>query len=167
MCSNGLEVWLRQRQFKWIDIALRKLRISELVKTCYVQRDATLQANKSQHCWMSHVASVCTPCFILLLVVGSCCAKFETGQTLSYVQTDPTTWSTMLRLFARGLRMPLVESRISVKNYVALFFQYQQVTNISAPCSSVSFYLTPSVSLWLIQRAALHCKYIKLMLGFR
>ena len=31
-----------------------------------------------------------------------CCAKFETGQTLSYVQTDPTTWSTMLRLFAQG-----------------------------------------------------------------
>ena len=31
-----------------------------------------------------HVASVCTPCcmfFMLLPVVGSCCAKFVTGQT--------------------------------------------------------------------------------------
>ena len=41
--------------------------------------------------------------------VGSCCAKFETGQTFSYVQPDVTTpnnvgscWSTMLRPFAPG-----------------------------------------------------------------
>ena len=32
---------------------------------------------------MSHVASVCTPCCMLMQVVGSCCAKVETGQTLS------------------------------------------------------------------------------------
>ena len=41
-----------------------------------------------------HVASVCTPCcmlFMLLPVVGSCCAKFVTGQTFSYMQTDATT----------------------------------------------------------------------------
>jgi len=30
---------------------------------------------------MLHVASVCTPCCVLLRVVGSCCGKFETGQT--------------------------------------------------------------------------------------
>ena len=50
------------------------------------------------------------PCVRLHTVlhdVGSCCAKFETGQTFSYVQTDVTTpnsvgicWSTMLRPFA-------------------------------------------------------------------
>ena len=34
---------------------------------------------------------VCTPCCMLLRVVGSCCAKFETGQTFSYVQKDATT----------------------------------------------------------------------------
>ena len=34
----------------------------------------------------------CTPCCILLSVIGSCIAKFETGgQTFSYVQTDATT----------------------------------------------------------------------------
>ena len=44
-----------------------------------------------QHCWMLYDASVCTPCCTLLRVVGSCCAKFETGQTFSYVQTDATT----------------------------------------------------------------------------
>ena len=47
-----------------------------------VQMDATLLANSSQHC--------CTPCYMLLRVVRSCCAKFETGQTFSYVQTDAT-----------------------------------------------------------------------------
>ena len=40
---------------------------------------------------MLHVASVCTPCCMLWHVVGSCCAKFETGQTFCYVQTDATT----------------------------------------------------------------------------
>ena len=50
----------------------------------------------TQHCWMLHLASVCTPCCMLLCVVGSCCAKSETGQTFG-----PTTpnisfvpWST-------------------------------------------------------------------------
>ena len=33
-----------------------------------------------------HVPSVCTPCFMLLLVIGSCCTKFETFQTF-----EPTT----------------------------------------------------------------------------
>ena len=31
-----------------------------------VQTDAVLLANNSQHCWMLHVASVCTPCCMLL-----------------------------------------------------------------------------------------------------
>ena len=48
-----------------------------------MQTHATLLANNSQHCWMLHVASVCTPCFMLLDVVACCCAKFETGQTFS------------------------------------------------------------------------------------
>ena len=41
---------------------------------------------------------------MLLRVVGSCCAKFETGQTFRYVQTDATTPNNaacMLRLFVR------------------------------------------------------------------
>ena len=46
-----------------------------------VQTDETLLANKSQYCWMLHVASVCTPCCMLLDVVACCCAKFETSQT--------------------------------------------------------------------------------------
>ena len=46
-----------------------------------VQTDATLLTNNSQHCWMLHVASTCTPCCMLLDVVACCCTKFETGQT--------------------------------------------------------------------------------------
>ena len=36
-----------------------------------MQTDASWLANNSQHCWMLHVASVCTPCCMLLRVVGS------------------------------------------------------------------------------------------------
>ena len=35
-----------------------------------VQTDATLLAINSQRCWMLHVASVCTPCCMLLRVVA-------------------------------------------------------------------------------------------------
>ena len=60
-----------------------------------MQMYATLSANSSQHCWMLHVASIGTPCCMLLQcccdVVGSCCTKFETGQTFSRVQMDTTT----------------------------------------------------------------------------
>ena len=56
-------------------------------------------SKRTQHCWpttpnavgcLIHVASVCTPCCMLLRIFGSCCAKFETGQTFSYVQTGTT-----------------------------------------------------------------------------
>ena len=52
-----------------------------------VQTDATLLANNSQHYWMLHVTSVCTPCCMLLDVVACCCAKFETGQTFQQLPT--------------------------------------------------------------------------------
>ena len=39
---------------------------------------------------MLHVGSVCTPCCILLDVVVFCCAKFETCQTFSTLQTGAT-----------------------------------------------------------------------------
>ena len=55
-----------------------------------VQTDATFLADNSQHCWMLHVGSLCTPCCIFLDVVVFCCAKFETCQTLSTLQTGAT-----------------------------------------------------------------------------
>ena len=73
-----------------------------------VQTDATLLANNSQHCWMLHVASFCTPCWMLLDVVACCCAKFETGQSfqpttpnISFVPWSPKRSATMLDPFAQ------------------------------------------------------------------
>ena len=59
---------------------------------CPVQTDENIHvANNSQYCWMLHVGSVRTALCTLLSVVGSCCPKFETVQTFSYVKTDATT----------------------------------------------------------------------------
>ena len=60
------------------------------ISLSYVETGVTLLVNKSQHCWMLHVGSVCTPCCILLDVVACCCAKFKTCQTFSTVQTGAT-----------------------------------------------------------------------------
>ena len=54
------------------------------------KRTQPLLAYNSQHCWMLHVASVCTSCCMLLDVVACCCAKFETDQTFRPEQTDAT-----------------------------------------------------------------------------
>ena len=61
-----------------------------------------------RHCWILHVASICTPCYILLRFVGSCWEKFENGQTfdsatpnISFVPWSPMRSATMLDLFAQ------------------------------------------------------------------
>ena len=38
----------------------------KLCTLSYEQMDASFLANNSQHCWMLHVASDCTPCSMLL-----------------------------------------------------------------------------------------------------
>ena len=92
---------------------------------------ATLLANKTQHCWAQHVASVCTPCCVLLRVVATC-------WSLKLVKLHPTTSNksqqhatthnmvckrsqhvgtnnvascrpTMLRAFARAFRVIFIE----------------------------------------------------------
>ena len=88
------------------------LRFINYIFFCYVKPGANgrnIVANNSQHCSMLHVASICTPRCMLLRFVGICCVKSETGQTLSYMQTDATTpnnvgscWPTMLRPIAPG-----------------------------------------------------------------
>ena len=57
---------------------------------------------------MLHVASVCTPCCMLLHVVACCFAKFETGQTfqpttpnISSVPWSPKRSATILDSFAQ------------------------------------------------------------------
>ena len=73
-----------------------------------VKTDATCNI---QHCWelfANDVASVCTPCCMLLDVVACCCARFETGQTfqpttpnISFVPWSPKPSPTMLDPFAQ------------------------------------------------------------------
>ena len=75
--------------------------IINFLRLSTMQTDATLLANNSQHCWILHVASVSTPCSMLLDVVA-CCAKFETGQTfqpttlnISFVPWSPKRHATL------------------------------------------------------------------------
>ena len=86
---------------------------------------------------MVHFASVCTPCCILLYVVGSCYANFEIGQTSSlYVKTQ-LCWPTIVgscwfapfaRSFTNARRMPGKGSGmgtlglISFKRIIRFFF---------------------------------------------
>ena len=63
---------------------------------------------RTQHCWMLHVGSVCTPCCMLLDVIGCCCAKFEIGQIFqpttsntSFVPWSPKRSATMLDPFTQ------------------------------------------------------------------
>ena len=84
--------------FRFICSGIKPLYTSSfrnLSKAPFKRTQQILVANNSQHCWMLHVASVCTPCYMLLRVVGRWCAKFETGQTFSYVQTDTSTLNTV------------------------------------------------------------------------
>ena len=74
--------------------------------------EVILRANRRNigRCYMlrpfAHPVSCCC-------VVGSCCAKFETGQTLSHLQTDASIpnnvgscWPTLLlRPFAGGFKL--------------------------------------------------------------
>ena len=71
-------LWTRDRDFG-------PATISQTPFTWY--KTAVLES-KSQNCWptTTHVASVCTPCCMLLNVVACRCAKFETGHTF-----QPTT----------------------------------------------------------------------------
>ena len=64
----------------------------------------------TQHCWMLHLASVCTPCCMLLDVVACCCAKFETSQTfqpttpnIPFVPWSPKRSATMLKSYGSYL----------------------------------------------------------------
>ena len=58
--------------------------------------DVKSPVQRTRHCWMLHVPSVYTPCCMLLLVVWSCCAKFETGQkfepTTPYISVTAEAW---------------------------------------------------------------------------
>ena len=76
-----------------------------------VQTPATLLANKTQHCWAQHVASVCTPCCVLLRVVATCWKLLDEVSNWSNFRANISivSWSTkrgptMLRSFAQHIQ---------------------------------------------------------------
>ena len=70
-----------------------------------VQTDATLLTNISHYCWLLHVASVCTPCCMLLDVVAQSLKPVKLWQpttpNISFVPWSPKRSSTTLDPFAQ------------------------------------------------------------------
>ena len=74
-------------------------------------------------------------CCMLLRVVMSCCAKFETGQTLNYVQTDATIpnnagqrCSELLCPFARSLKVLLQHQSTFFTDFRQFKYGYRKYT---------------------------------------
>ena len=72
-----------------------------LLVISYVQTDTTLMAINSEIFGSYMFCPFAYPVACCCVLFGSCCAKFETGQTFSYVQTDATT-PNIVGPFARG-----------------------------------------------------------------
>ena len=63
-------------------------------------------SKRTQHFWRLHVASVCTPCCILLRVVGSCCIRLNTTatRTQQHAKLLAQQCCELLRPFTSSLR---------------------------------------------------------------
>ena len=130
-----------------------------------MQTDATSWLTNSQQCCL-HVASVCTPCCMLLRVVGSCCAKFETGQTFRYVQTDATTLNNVASVCTGLMISPAIsksgafyslDSRICFKTAKRTRYKnalnYVKPSQISCCCLenlNVNIFFSSLVYLWRV-----------------
>ena len=66
-----------------------------------MQTDATLLANNTQHCWMLHAASVCTPFCMLLRKVETSQTFQPTTPNISFVPWSPKRSAIMLDPFAQ------------------------------------------------------------------
>ena len=95
-------------QFCWQTWSLKEESSVSKRLNQYLTKCSKVPCKRTQNCWILHVASVCTPCCMLLRVVGTCCAKFETGETfapttpnISFVLWSPKRSATMLGRFAQ------------------------------------------------------------------
>ena len=86
---------------------------------------------RTQHCWMLHVASVCTPCYMLFRVVAQSLKPVKLLATCKQTQKLPT----MLRAFSRGFSpkqsqssdMPLTpsaENASFIRSYLGFCFYF-------------------------------------------
>ena len=92
-----------------------------------MQTLATLLANKTLHCWTQHVASVCTPCCVLLRVVATCWKLLDevgscwmpTSANISIVSRSSKRGPTMLRSFTQHIQQCCAGARaLQTKNRV-------------------------------------------------
>ena len=102
-CPFGLgfrqiQVAISQDLVALIEVETIFFRPNKFLKSFNEDRYTKAPSKRTQHCWSRtpsivwmHVTCFCTPCCMLLRVVGTCCAKFGTGQTLSYVKTYSTS----------------------------------------------------------------------------
>ena len=58
-----------------------------------VQTDATLLANNTQHCWMLHVTSICTPCYMLFHVAAQSFKPVKLLAACKQAQQLLTLWA--------------------------------------------------------------------------
>ena len=105
--------------------------------------DAKGPCKRSQHCWAQHVASVCTPCCVLLRFVATCWMKFETGQTseptsanISIVSRSSKRGPTMLRSFAQHIQQCCAGARALHATYP---HKYMRTRNQHGYCVPESF----------------------------
>ena len=96
--TNGSNIVDQQPQQCWM------LHVASACTPCCVLLEVVVQSlipvkllapsKRTQHCWATTPTMLdvtCCVCVLTLLrVVGSCRAKFDTGQTFSPVQTDAT-----------------------------------------------------------------------------
>ena len=108
-----------------------------------VQTDATLLAKNPEHFYTLHIVSFCLPCCMLLYVVRSCCAKFETGQTFSYVQTDATTPNNVAASCCQQCCVPLHEALD--RTFEAMM--YRQYMSFELEVQLKNFHIEVNVSL--------------------
>ena len=110
--------------------------------------------NNSQHCRMLQVASVCTPCFMLLDVVACCCAKFETCQTF-----QPTTLNISLFRDRRSVTQQCWICLHSSSNIVgATHAHYTRFTKTYGLCPSHDALQVPTL-LGVVAPFAHHCQH--------
>ena len=119
--------------FRFICSGIKPLYTSSspnLSKAPFKRTQQILVANNSQHCWMLLVASVCTPCYMLLRVNGRWCTSLKLVKLLATCKLthqlstllDQQSWE-LLRPFASGLR-----SRIRTINFRTAYFHHHSTT---------------------------------------
>ena len=107
-------------------------------------------ANNSQHCWMLHVATFCTPC--CMLSNGSCCASLQRVKLLSqqlptfvFFPRDHRSLDPLAQLFQRCWGHARALHKVSKVLWVVSFPQCTVGLNIVGSCC-IRFHTTANTN---------------------